>query len=132
MGLNNLRTLYQALVLDHASHPRNKKGMKEATAMQTVHNPSCGDTVNIFVKVQNEKIVDVSFTGSGCTISQASASMLTQRVKDKSVSEAFSLTKTRHPALAVTDLFGLMSSRPNLSSFRCSSGFVRLEKCLFF
>ena len=49
MGLNNLRTLYQALVLDHASHPRNKKGMKEATAMQTVHNPSCGDTVYIFV-----------------------------------------------------------------------------------
>ena len=61
--------------------------------MQTVRNPSCGDTVNIFVKVQNEKIVDVSFTGSGCTISQASASMLTQSVKDKSVFEALEMTK---------------------------------------
>lgn len=95
MGLNNLRTLYQALVLDHASHPRNNHVLVDADKEETVHNPSCGDTINVFVKLNEDQscIEDIAFTGSGCTISQASASMMTVAVKNKEVNKALKMAK---------------------------------------
>lgn len=95
MGLNNLRSLYQTLVLDYASHPRNNHKIENADQTETVHNPSCGDTINVFIKLNSDqtKIDDVAFTGSGCTISQASASMMTVAVKGKTIDEALEMTK---------------------------------------
>ena len=64
MGLDKLRLLYQTEVLDYANNPRNKSAMINPTAFEVVHNPSCGDTVTVFVKLVGNKIEDVSFTGT--------------------------------------------------------------------
>lgn len=93
MGLDKLRLLYQTEVLDYDNNPRNKFAMINPTAFEVVHNPSCGDTVTVFVKLVGNKIEDVSFTGTGCTISQASASMMTVAVKGKTKDEALKMAK---------------------------------------
>ncbi|KRL27119.1 NifU family protein [Limosilactobacillus frumenti DSM 13145] len=94
MGLDKLRNLYQAVILDHANHPRNKHKLTNPTTTMTVHNPTCGDTINLQVQVKNNRLADIAFTGSGCSISQASASMMTEAVKGKSTQEAQQMAKT--------------------------------------
>lgn len=94
MGLDKLRNLYQAVILDHANHPRNKHELANPSTTMTVHNPTCGDTINLQVQVQDNRIADIAFTGSGCSISQASASMMTEAVKGKSLQEAQQMAKT--------------------------------------
>lgn len=94
MGLDKLRNLYQAVILDHANHPRNKHELTNPTTTMTVHNPTCGDTINLQVQVKNNRLADIAFTGSGCSISQASASMMTEAVKGKSTQEAQQMAKT--------------------------------------
>ncbi len=94
MGLDKLRNLYQAVILDHANHPRNKHELVNPSTTMTVHNPTCGDTINLQVQVQDNRIADIAFTGSGCSISQASASMMTEAVKGKSLQEAQQMAKT--------------------------------------
>lgn len=89
--LHDLRELYQAVILDHAAHPRNQGKLVTATSDQLVHNPSCGDTIHIYLQVNQGRIVAIQFTGSGCTISQASASLLTTVIKGKTMQEALTL-----------------------------------------
>lgn len=94
MSLDNLRNLYRDVILDHANHPRNKQHLTHPTAAMTLHNPTCGDTINLEVAVTNQTIDQIGFTGSGCTISQASASMMTDAVRGKSVDQALQMAKT--------------------------------------
>lgn len=79
--------LYQEQILDHYHHPRNKKVLKDATFQHHAHNPSCGDDLIIYVKLNKNNMLQVTFQGHGCAISQASASLLTEYLNNKSLSE---------------------------------------------
>lgn len=83
-----LDDLYRELILDHYAHPRNRGELPEADVKVEGANPLCGDELSIYVKLADGKITDVRFVGRGCSISQASASMMTEQIKGKSVEEA--------------------------------------------
>lgn len=97
--MSDLFELYQEMILDHNRAPRNFRQMEDATARARGHNPLCGDNVTIYVKLEGEKIVDVSFEGSGCAISKASASMMTGALKGKTKPEAEALFERVHDML---------------------------------
>ncbi|HQR40291.1 MAG TPA: SUF system NifU family Fe-S cluster assembly protein [Blastocatellia bacterium] len=87
--MSDISELYQAVILDHNRKPRNFHEIENPSASAEGFNPLCGDQLKLFVKLaENGVIEDVSFVGSGCAISKASASMLTQNVKGKTVDEA--------------------------------------------
>ena len=94
MGLDKLNSLYREVILDHAQNPHHHQALTDATATITLQNPTCGDVITLAVKVVDEKIMEIGFTGSGCTISQASASMMTDAVLNHSVTEALQMAKT--------------------------------------
>jgi len=82
-----LKELYQEIILDHGKNPRNKGKCEGYTNDAKAHNPLCGDKVHIYLKLNNEKLVeDLSFEGEGCAISLASASILTELTKGKDLS----------------------------------------------
>jgi nitrogen fixation NifU-like protein len=83
-----LDDLYRELILDHYRHPRNKGNLAEATARSEGYNPLCGDEIEIDLDVEDGVIREVAFRGRGCSISQASASMLTEAVKGQAVADA--------------------------------------------
>ena len=90
----NLKELYQEIILDHGKNPRNLRKNKNFNKDAKGHNPLCGDKVHIFLKLnENKKIEDISFEGSGCAISMASASIMTDLVKEKEEKEAKNLIK---------------------------------------
>jgi nitrogen fixation NifU-like protein len=84
----SLDDLYREVILDHYSHPRNKGVVDPADSIQEGANPLCGDEIRVSLRVRNGIVEDVRFDGKGCSISQASASMMTERVKGKSLEEA--------------------------------------------
>lgn len=86
--MSELRELYQEVILDHNKKPRNFRVMDDADRQSQGHNPLCGDQVNVYVKVREGVIEDISFQGSGCAISKASASMMTTTLKGKTEAEA--------------------------------------------
>jgi len=81
---DDLSDLYQEVILDHCKKPRNFHEMPAATCSAQGHNPLCGDQLKLFLEMDGERIKDISFVGSGCCISKASASLLTESVKGKS------------------------------------------------
>ena len=82
-----LKELYQEIILDHGKNPRNKGKCEGYTNDAKAHNPLCGDKVHIYLKLNNEKLIeDLSFEGEGCAISLASASILTEVTKGKDLS----------------------------------------------
>ncbi len=99
--MSDLRELYQEVILDHSKRPRNKRLPESADGVRIAHgnNPLCGDKIQIFLTVENEKIVDLSFEGSGCAISTASASMMTETLVGKSLEEARTLFDGFHDLL---------------------------------
>lgn len=86
--MSDLRDLYQEVIFDHYKHPRNFHRIEGADRMAEGHNPLCGDTVKVYLKVENGIVADVGFEGCGCAISTASASLMTEAVKGKTVAEA--------------------------------------------
>lgn len=87
--MDDLRELYQQLILDHNQSPKNYRIMLEPDLQAEGHNPLCGDKVEIYLKLDNkDNIVDISFYGSGCAISKASSSIMTTILKGKKKSEA--------------------------------------------
>jgi nitrogen fixation NifU-like protein len=86
---DSLRELYQEVILDHSRHPRHFGALQGATHRGQGYNPLCGDRVTVYLHVDDDgRIDDVSFEGRGCAISQASASMMTEMIKGRSVAEA--------------------------------------------
>ncbi len=83
-----LSSLYQQVILDHYRKPKNKGDLEEATATVFMENPVCGDEIRLQVRIEGDEIVEARFVGSGCSISQASISMLTQVLKGKKLDEA--------------------------------------------
>jgi nitrogen fixation NifU-like protein len=94
--VTDLRELYQELILDHGRRPRNFKPLDEANRTAEGFNPLCGDKIKIFVNVDGDAIKDISFQGSGCAISTASASIMTEALKGKTRDEAEELFETFH------------------------------------
>jgi nitrogen fixation NifU-like protein len=86
--MDEIRELYQATILDHNRKPRNFRPLESATRRADGHNPLCGDKLTVYLQTDDDgHVVDASFQGSGCAISTASASLLTEFVKGKSVDE---------------------------------------------
>ncbi len=83
----SLRNLYTDVILDHYKKPRNKRAMEDATHHAKGHNPLCGDRLELYIKVENGVIADISFTGQGCAIHTASTSILTEKVMGKPLKE---------------------------------------------
>jgi nitrogen fixation protein NifU and related proteins len=88
-----LDDLYKEVILDHYKSPRNKRELPDATASLQKNNPLCGDEITIHARLENGKVAEVTFEGQGCSISQASASMLTETVAGKTVDDAAGLTR---------------------------------------
>lgn len=95
----DLRELYQDIIVDHNRQPRNFRRMEDADRTAEGFNPLCGDKLTLYVKLDGETISDVSFQGSGCAISVASASLLTERLKGMKVAEAEELFEQMIPLL---------------------------------
>ncbi len=94
--MNDLRDIYQEVILDHYRKPRNFSTLDAATQEAQGHNPLCGDRVSIFLVVEDGLVKDVAFQGAGCAISTASASMMTEAVKGKPVEEVHALFRRFH------------------------------------
>ena len=94
--MSDLRELYQEVVLDHSKSPRNFHAIADASADAEGFNPLCGDQVHVYVALDGEQLKDVAFTGNGCAISKASASMMTQAVKGRSKAESLALFERFH------------------------------------
>ncbi|MEI7750256.1 MAG: SUF system NifU family Fe-S cluster assembly protein [Candidatus Moraniibacteriota bacterium] len=85
-------SLYQAVILDHSKHPRNCGHLEHANHHGEAKNPTCGDSLSMDILTENGIITDIRFTGQGCAISQASASLLSESVKGKPIEAALTLT----------------------------------------
>ena len=94
--MSELSDLYQEVILDHNRKPRNFRVIDPATSSQEGYNPLCGDRLKLFLKVENGVIADIAFQGSGCAISKASASLMTEAVKGKTVDQARALFEQFH------------------------------------
>lgn len=93
LSADALSQLFQEVILDHYRRPKNKRELDEPTHDVTMDNPLCGDVVRLNLNVEGKVISDAAFEGRGCSISQASASMLTQELKGKQVEEALALAE---------------------------------------
>lgn len=93
MPFNNLETLYRQVIMDHYKKPRNKGVLDDGNVTIDMNNPTCGDRIRLTMKEEDGKIVDVKFEGEGCSISMASASMMTSLIKGKNKETALKLAQ---------------------------------------
>lgn len=116
-----LRELYQQVILDHNKAPRNFRKIEDASNFAEGYNPLCGDNVTVYMKIdENNVIRDISFQGSGCAISKASASLMTSMLKGKTVEEAEKLFNNFHDL--VTDKLGDKPDMENLGKLAVFAG----------
>lgn len=94
--MSDLRELYQEVILDHNRQPRNFRAIEKPTRTAKGHNPLCGDRLTLYLVLDGERISDLSFEGSGCAISKASASLMTESLKGRTVAEAEALFDRFH------------------------------------
>jgi nitrogen fixation NifU-like protein len=101
--MSELSELYQQVILDHNKKPRNFRKIDTPSHTAEGHNPLCGDQLTIYLAMENDEVKDVAFEGSGCAISKASASMMTQAVKGKSKEQAEKLFTEFHSMVTTDD-----------------------------
>jgi nitrogen fixation NifU-like protein len=128
--MSDLSDLYQEVILDHNRRPRNFRPLDGASHTAEGYNPLCGDRLTLYLKLAGETIEDVSFEGAGCAISKASASMMTDALKGRTIAEANALFERFHrmvttpPDQAVEDM-GKLSSLAGVREFpvrvKCAS-----------
>jgi len=99
-----LGSVYEEVILDHKRRPRNYREMPDADRRIEGYNPLCGDHLSFFVKLDGDRIEDVSFEGEGCAISMASASMMTEAVRGRPIDEALALYDEIHRLLTDEDV----------------------------
>jgi len=134
---SELDELYQSVILDHNRAPRNFRKLEDATAHAEGRNPLCGDVYEVWLKLEGDRIVEAAFQGQGCAISKASASMMTQAVKGKTVAEARQLFEQFHGLVvggrepAVGDRAGLSGAKlpAKLEVFQGVRAFPIRVKC---
>lgn len=124
----DLRELYQEIIIDHNRNPRNFHTMDEATTQANGFNPLCGDKLTVYAKLKDSCIDDLSFIGCGCAISQASASLMTEALKGKTVEEAHSLFHKFHDMLTQDDE-SQMASMDKLTVLAGVKAFPARVKC---
>ena len=126
----NLRDLYQEIILDHSRSPRNAGTLEAPDWQAKGNNPLCGDRISVYVKLEGDRISDVKFDARGCAITVASASMMTEMMKGKTIEEAeaahqrFSelLSLSDSPALAEEDqMTALMGVREFPPRIKCAT-----------
>ena len=93
MNFNNLNQLYRSVIMDHYKTPRNKGVIDDGTMTVDMNNPTCGDAIRLTLDVQDEIVQDAKFDGEGCSISLASASMMTEAIKGKSIEHALEMSE---------------------------------------
>jgi nitrogen fixation NifU-like protein len=117
-----ISALYQEMILDHYRRPRNKGEIENPDETIVMKNPLCGDEITIQLRYEDDKVEDVGFVGRGCSISQASASMMTQLVKGKSATEIAEIG-SRFRGMVMGDEAG--ASDTSLGSLRALSGVAK-------
>lgn len=101
--MNPLKQLYQQVIIDHSKKPRHFEVLDPCSHCATGHNPLCGDSLKVFVRLDGELIEEVSFVGEGCAISKASASLMTEMVRGKTLTEFEKLYQDFHHLLTSQD-----------------------------
>jgi nitrogen fixation protein NifU and related proteins len=124
-----LRDLYQEVILEHSKAPRNYRQPAVSNQKAEGFNPLCGDRFTVYVDVEGDSIRDIGFQGSGCAISKASASMMTQAVKGKSKAEAQKLFETFHKLVTTGEANGNRDDLGKLAVFSGVSEFPVRVKC---
>ena len=104
-GSDELRELYRELILDHAKSPRHFGRLEGATHSAEGVNPLCGDRMTLYIKLDGDHITDIRFKGTGCAISVASSSLMTERVKGTTVDESLMLEPTETESKETLDAF---------------------------
>lgn len=117
----DLKGLYQEVILDHSKRPRNFRVLEGADHHAEGYNPLCGDRITVYLKLENDRISDVTFQGSGCAISTSSASLLTETVKGKTLAEAGALFEKFH-ALVTGEANGSHAADASLGKLAVFSG----------
>lgn len=119
--MSDLRDLYQQVIMDHNKHPRNFREMDNPNHLAHGNNPLCGDKLVVYVKHDGEQIEDVSFKGSGCAISVASASLMTEALKGKRLDEAEAIYQQVHKVMTGeetdSDLLGKLEVLSGVQEF---------------
>jgi nitrogen fixation NifU-like protein len=128
---DNLRELYQEIILDHSRHPRHFGPMPAANHMAEGHNPLCGDKVKVYLDVgADERIANVSFEGRGCAISVASASLMTEMLKGRDIKDAEKLMDGFVTLVKGEEVGGLVGDdREQLEVMAGVSAFPMRVKC---
>ena len=125
----DLKDLYRDVIVDHNRHPRNFREIPDADRRADGFNPLCGDKLTVYVKLDGGRISDVSFNGSGCAISIASASLLTESVKGKTLAEAAELFSQMHQLLTRDDVDIDVASLGKLGALSGVREFPARVKC---
>ena len=118
--MSELSELYQQVILDHNKKPRNFRKLENANHSAEGYNPLCGDQLTVYLDLENDLVKDVGFEGSGCAISKAAASMMTQAVKGKSKEQAENLFNEFHSM--VTGELNEETERNSLGNLKIFAG----------
>jgi nitrogen fixation protein NifU and related proteins len=120
-----LEELYQEIILDHYKRPRNYRVMEEPSCSAEGLNPLCGDEISVYIKLDGDRIQDISFQGQGCALSKASASLMSLRLQHKTISESQAeveaicqlLTQEEEPPSSALDALGDLSALAAVRKF---------------
>lgn len=126
--MSDVRELYQQLIVDHSRSPRNCRVIEGADLSAEGYNPLCGDHVTLYVRLNGDRVADISFQGNGCAISTASASLLTEVLKGKTQAEAEALFNSFHDLVTGGEA-PESASLGKLRVFSGVSGFPVRVKC---
>ena len=128
--MEDLRELYQEVILEHNKNPRNFHKLENANRMADGTNPLCGDHYTIYLKVENGRVADIAFEGSGCAISKSSASIMSQEVKGKTVEEAEKIFQLFHKVVTgEADALDHLEELGKLAAFAGVAEFPIRVKC---
>jgi len=133
-----LDNIYKEIILEHSKRPRNQGSLDPSTVSQEGLNPSCGDELELHLKIEDDVITDVKFSGEGCAISQSSTSMMTDAIKGMSLSEAEALSGKfkemihgKEPSEELGELKMLQGISKLHARVKCATlGWITLEQAL--
>jgi nitrogen fixation NifU-like protein len=120
--MSELEELYQEVIMEHNRRPRNFQELKDSNRSAEGFNPFCGDAITLYLKLEGERITDMGFQGSGCAISRASASLMTETVKGKSTEEIQRIFNAFHNMLTRGDKVEMESEDDVLGDLEALAG----------